>query len=118
MEYWMFTLFNILFAILATLLDIYVLESSIVSTIYSLATIIPGLAVTVRRLHDVGKSGWMILVGLIPLVGFIWLLILYVTDSDAGTNEYGVSPKEEFSLKQKVEKLGKTSDNEKEEEDF
>jgi uncharacterized membrane protein YhaH (DUF805 family) len=57
---------------------------------------IPGLAVAVRRLHDVGKSGWMLLIGLIPLVGAIWLFVLMVTDSDPGENQYGPNPKEEI----------------------
>jgi len=50
--------------------------------------------VSVRRLHDVGKSGWMLLIGLIPLVGAIWLLVLMVTDSVPGENQYGQNPKE------------------------
>jgi len=52
------------------------------------------LAVAVRRLHDVGKSGWMILVALIPIVGAIWLIVLMVTDSIPGENQYGPNPKE------------------------
>ena len=62
--------------------------------IYALAVLIPGLAVAVRRLHDVGKSGWMILITLIPLIGAIWLLVLLVTDSNLGENQYGQNPKE------------------------
>ena len=53
----------------------------------------PSLAVAVRRLHDIGKSGWMLLIGLIPLVGAIWLLILLLRDSEAGENKYGPNPK-------------------------
>jgi len=56
--------------------------------------IIPGLAVSVRRLHDVGKSGWMYFIVLIPLVGVIWLLVLMLTDSNPGENQYGVNPKD------------------------
>ncbi len=62
--------------------------------IYGLVVLIPGLAAAVRRLHDVGKSGWMLLVALIPIVGAIWLLVLLVTDSKPGENEYGPNPKE------------------------
>ncbi|MDY0077004.1 MAG: DUF805 domain-containing protein [Bacteroidales bacterium] len=69
-----------------------------ISGIYSLALIIPSLAVAVRRLHDVGKSGWMILIGLIPLIGFIWLLVLMVTDSKPGENQYGPNPKENMPV--------------------
>ncbi len=99
-EFWMFVLFNIIFAFVAMLLDrmfgvafegigygpFYIL--------YALAVLIPGLAVEVRRLHDIGKSGWWIFIALIPLVGAIWLLVLLVTDSQPGDNAYGPNPKE------------------------
>ena len=62
--------------------------------IYTLAVLIPNLAVSVRRLHDVGKSGWMCFIALIPLIGAIWLLVLMLTDSNSGENEYGANPKE------------------------
>ena len=58
-----------------------------------LAHFIPGLAVVVRRLHDVGKSGWFYLIALIPLIGIIWLLVLMCTDGDKGDNAYGPDPK-------------------------
>ena len=99
-EYWMFTLFNIIFAIVAMLIDNVVGTASpelgygVFYILYVLAMFIPGLAVSVRRLHDVGKSGWMILIALIPLIGVIWLLVLMVTDSNPGENEYGQNPKD------------------------
>jgi uncharacterized membrane protein YhaH (DUF805 family) len=99
-EYWMFFLFNIIFAIAATILD-NVLGIAMkgvaygpIYLIYLLAVIIPHLAVLVRRLHDVGKSGWMILISLIPIIGAIWLLVLLVTDSDPGENRFGLYPKD------------------------
>jgi len=99
-EYWMFVLFNMIFAIVAMILD-NVLGIAIEGVgygplygLYALVILIPGLAVSVRRLHDVGKSGWMILITLIPLIGAIWLLVLMVTDSDSGENEYGQNPKD------------------------
>ena len=100
-EYWMFTLFNIIFYITAMILD-NILGTAIEDVgwyglfyiLYALAVLIPSLAVLVRRLHDVGKSGWMILVSLIPLIGAIWLLVLMVTDSHPGENQYGPNPKE------------------------
>ena len=58
-----------------------------------LGTIVPGLAVAVRRLHDTGKSGWWLLIGLVPLVGAIILLVFFCIDSDPGSNQYGPSPK-------------------------
>jgi len=98
-EYWMFILFNLIFASIATVLD-NVLGLTIgefpygyLYFLYALAIIIPSLAVAVRRLHDIGKSGWMILVTLIPLIGAIWLLVLLVTDSKPGANQYGPNPK-------------------------
>jgi uncharacterized membrane protein YhaH (DUF805 family) len=69
-EYWMFVLFNIVFSSLASII------SPKISMLYSLFIFIPALAVTVRRLHDVGKSGWMLLIIFIPIIGPIWLLIL------------------------------------------
>ena len=54
---------------------------------------LPALGAVVRRLHDVGKSGWMYLIVLIPLIGVIWLLVLLTKDSQAGDNKYGANPK-------------------------
>lgn len=103
-EYWMFILFNVLFGIAATILDnILGLKFSsqspygFIYLIYSLAVFIPGLAVLVRRLHDVDKSGWWFFIALIPIVGAIWLLVLLVTEGTPGTNQYGVNPKENFN---------------------
>jgi len=62
--------------------------------VYVLVLFIPGLAVAVRRLHDIGKSGWMILIALIPVIGAIWILVLMLTDSKLGKNQYGENPKE------------------------
>jgi uncharacterized membrane protein YhaH (DUF805 family) len=99
-EYWMFVLFNLIFAIVAMILDnilgltVGILPYGVFYVLYTLAVFIPGLAVAVRRLHDVGKSGWMILIALIPLIGVIWLLVLMVTDSNPGKNQYGPNPKE------------------------
>ena len=70
------------------------LPYGMVYVIFYLAVLVPGLAVGVRRLHDVGKSGWMCLVVLIPLIGAFWLLVLYLTDSQVGSNKWGDNPKE------------------------
>lgn len=103
-EYWMYLLFNIIFLFAAAILDnILGLKFSpeipygFIYMIYALAVFIPGLAVTVRRLHDVDKSGWFVLIAFIPLVGAIWLLILYCMEGTPGTNQYGVNPKENFN---------------------
>jgi len=100
-EYWMFFLFNLIFAAAAMIIDnVTGLAMEKVGYgpfygIYALATLIPGLALAVRRLHDVGKSGWFLLIALIPIIGGIWLFVLVVTDSQPGSNEYGPNPKEE-----------------------
>ena len=99
-EYWMFALFNIIFLIVAIIID-NILGTTFgegsfygcIYLLYSLALIIPSLAVFVRRLHDVGKSGWWFFILLIPLIGAIWILILVCTDGDSGENIYGQSPK-------------------------
>jgi uncharacterized membrane protein YhaH (DUF805 family) len=98
-EYWMFTLFNVIFAIAAMIIDNVVglaikdVGYGPIYILYALATLVPSLAVSVRRLHDIGKSGWYILLGLIPCVGGIILLVFAVTAGDVGENEYGVDPK-------------------------
>ncbi len=109
-EYWMFTLFNILFAVGAILIDYtvgtnFLAGYGIFYMLYALATFVPGLGVTVRRLHDVGKSGWMILVGLIPLIGAIWLLVLLVQEGDRGINRFGPDPKDELNY-DRIEEIG------------
>ncbi|GLB52529.1 aminopeptidase [Neptunitalea chrysea] len=97
-EYWMFILFNIIFSIVAAILDMLLGtgldDVGVIRTLYSLVVFLPGFAVAVRRLHDVGKSGWMCLVGLIPLVGAIWLIVLMATDGEPGENKWGPNPKE------------------------
>ena len=99
-EYWMFALFNMIFGFIAIILD-NVLGIAMegvgygpIYILYVLAVFIPGLAVAVRRLHDVGKSGWMLLIALIPLIGAIWLLVLLFTDSQKESNKWGQNPKE------------------------
>ena len=68
-------------------------SQSVITMLMLLSAMIPGLPVAVRRLHDIGKSGWFLLLGLIPLVGGILLIIWFCQDSQPGKNEYGVSPK-------------------------
>lgn len=92
-EYWMFMLFNYLVMIAISLMEILLPFLAFLRLIYGLAVIIPDLSVTIRRLHDTGKTGWYYLVLLIPIVGFFWLLILLCTDSDLDNNQYGPNPK-------------------------
>jgi uncharacterized membrane protein YhaH (DUF805 family) len=58
-----------------------------------LAHMLPAIALTIRRLHDSGKSGWFYFVSMIPFIGNIWLLVLYCTDSEVNENKWGVNPK-------------------------
>jgi len=88
-ECWYFYLFDFLISIVLALIS-----EGILFGIYSLGTFIPGLAVSVRRLHDTNRSGWWLLIGLIPLIGGIILICFLVQDSQPGENKYGPNPKE------------------------
>ena len=100
-EYWYYTLMNIIIVVaLEILAGVCGMASSVLTiivglllVIYALGTLVPSIAVMVRRLHDVGKSGWWYFIALIPIVGAIWLLVLLCTDSQPGSNEYGMNPK-------------------------
>jgi uncharacterized membrane protein YhaH (DUF805 family) len=72
--------------------------TDVVSGLYTLVVFVPSLALSVRRLHDIGKSGWWMLISLIPLVGPLIVLFFMVKDSQPGTNEYGPNPKEAVLL--------------------
>jgi uncharacterized membrane protein YhaH (DUF805 family) len=98
-EYWYFALMNIIILIVAAVLDnllgttFGILPYGYLYLVVALAVFIPGLAVSVRRLHDVGKSGWFYFIVLIPLVGAVWLLVLFFTEGNQGENQYGSDPK-------------------------
>ncbi|MDX5630496.1 MULTISPECIES: DUF805 domain-containing protein [unclassified Brenneria] len=92
-EYWMFYLFNIIVSFVIAIIDSALGLNAILLLIYSLAILLPGLAVTVRRLHDIGKSGWWILISMIPVVGGIVLLIFTCQDSQPAENQFGANPK-------------------------
>jgi len=103
-EYWYFALFNILISILLGIIDGIIIVSSgldpntsigFLGLIYSLAVLIPGIAVSVRRLHDTERTGWWILINLIPIIGWIIFIIFAIQDSSPGENKYGPNPKEE-----------------------
>ncbi|CAK9883746.1 MAG: Inner membrane protein YhaI [Candidatus Erwinia impunctatus] len=95
-EFWMFTLINTIIALVLFMLFTVESLSSIVlvlSIIYLLATFIPNLAVTVRRLHDTNRSGWMLFVSCIPVVGYFIFLYFLCNDSTPGDNLFGGNPK-------------------------
>lgn len=92
-EYWYFFLF---YAVISIVLSALARNSSIfsfISGIVSLALLIPNLAVSVRRLHDIGRSGWYYLISFIPVIGQIIMIVWFCQDSVPGTNMYGMNPK-------------------------
>jgi len=104
-EYWYFILFYFIFSIIAATLDSLVInpmlgassteagQGGILQMIFALGLLIPSLALGIRRFHDIGKSGWWILIGFIPILGLLALIYFYVQDSQAGSNLYGENPK-------------------------
>lgn len=95
-EYWMFVLFNMIAMIILTVLDKVIGTEPLLYGLYSIAVLLPSLAVSIRRLHDSGKSGAWILIGLIPFIGAIVLLVFMCTDSQPNDNQYGPNPKATF----------------------
>lgn len=107
-EYWIYFLFYVVACAVLAIIDnmIFGASRSITSgagwsmsggfqpltSIFAVVSLVPGIAVTVRRLHDTGKSGWWALVGLIPLIGWIWVLFLCAAKSEPGANAYGDGP--------------------------
>jgi len=87
-EYWTFTLVNFVISIL-----LYGVGLDLLGGLFGIVILLPGIAVGVRRLHDIGKSGLWLLIGFIPVIGLIVLIYFFVQDSDLGSNIYGVSPK-------------------------
>jgi len=92
-EYWTFVLINLIVT-----LALYAIESlaggpGVLGGLYSLAVLIPSLAVSVRRLHDTNRSGWWLFIGLIPVIGSIVLLVFMLQDTQQGENPYGPNPK-------------------------
>ena len=109
-EYWMFVLVNVVIVIVLSVIDtllgtggfratagggsFYAANSlGLLSGLYTLAVLLPSIAVTVRRLHDTDRSGWWILLGFIPIIGGIILLVFYVLEGTRGPNRFGPDPK-------------------------
>jgi uncharacterized membrane protein YhaH (DUF805 family) len=97
-EYWMFFLFNLLISIGLSIIDtmtgaVNQWGLGLLSGLYGLAVLVPSIAVAVRRLHDTDRSGWWLLISLIPLIGVIVLLVFLLLDGTPGDNKYGPSPK-------------------------
>ena len=102
-EYWMFFLFNVLISLGLGVLDVVAgtysveYETGFFSALYSLLVLIPSIAVSVRRLHDTNRSGWWVVISLIPIIGVLVLFVFTCLDSQPGTNRFGVNPKEAAS---------------------
>ncbi|MEU1395649.1 DUF805 domain-containing protein [Micromonospora zamorensis] len=99
-EYWWFALFAVIVGIVAAILDSALgltfengSTTGFIGLVVNLALLLPTLAVAVRRLHDTDRTGWWVLIGLVPLVGAIVLIVFFVSDSTHGANRFGPSPK-------------------------
>lgn len=98
-EYWMFALVNALAILALSFWDgavgtyDYEIGGGLFSGLYSLLVLLPSLAVTVRRLHDTGRSGWWLLLAFLPLVGLVVMLVFLASDSEGGPNRFGPNPK-------------------------
>lgn len=109
-EFWFWTLFAIIISVVAMLVDGMIFpdlmtaqvtdagasfqsQGGPISLVVSLGLLLPGLAMAVRRLHDTDRSGWWLLIGLIPLIGLIVLIVWYVTEGTKGPNRFGADPK-------------------------
>jgi uncharacterized membrane protein YhaH (DUF805 family) len=98
-EYWMFTLVSVIVGLVLGLVDEVVFVGPGLSTtgwlhtIYSVAVLVPTLAVSARRLHDTGRSGWWLLIGLIPLIGVVVLIVFFALEGRRSCNAYGPDPK-------------------------
>jgi len=99
MEYWMFVLFSAIVSIVLSIVDAMLSLNApggfgLLSGLYSVAVLIPSIAVAVRRLHDTNRSGWWIFIGIIPVLGWVALIVFMFLDSTPGDNKYGPNPKE------------------------
>ena len=99
-EYWFFSLFNLIIIIVLGVIDGMIGSNSasagmgLLGGIYMLSVLVPAIAVGIRRLHDIDRSAWWLLIILVPLIGAIVLFVFMVLDSSPGENQYGANPKE------------------------
>ncbi|MDO5050892.1 MAG: DUF805 domain-containing protein [Moraxella equi] len=93
-EYWFFVLVNFMVGVALGIVSPFINEWAVaLYWLYNLATFLPALGVSIRRLHDIGRSGWSLLVGLIPIIGPFIVLFWFATEGDDEENEYGYPPK-------------------------
>ncbi|MDD4180453.1 MAG: DUF805 domain-containing protein [Victivallaceae bacterium] len=93
-EFWIFWLFNFVIGMILGIIGKVIGMGGFLSGIYTLAVLIPVIAVTIRRLHDTGRSGWWILISFVPIIGSLVVLVLCALESQPGLNQYGPNPKE------------------------
>lgn len=102
-EYWTFFLFNFIISFVLGFIEGALGSQGIIAFVYILACLIPGIAVSVRRLHDTDRSGWWLLISFVPIVGAIVLFVFMAQDSKPGQNRYGINPKEETGINHPAE---------------
>ena len=93
-EFWNFFLFNLLAYIVLSILTAIVSDLAFLSYIYGLGVLVPSLGIGARRLHDTNKSGWLQLIGIIPIVGVIVLIVFWALEGTAGPNKFGADPRQ------------------------
>jgi uncharacterized membrane protein YhaH (DUF805 family) len=96
-QFWLYVLFYIIIVVIAVVIDALVFNSfeggiGVLQLLVALIHLIPSIAISVRRLHDTDRSGWWIFISLVPLIGAIWLLVLYCLDGTQGNNRFGPRP--------------------------
>ena len=92
-EFWYFILFNavvgvVLFTLAAAVASFFIY----IYYLYALAVMVPNIAVSIRRMHDIGRSGWWVLISLVPMIGSIWFIVLAALPSQLGSNQFGSNP--------------------------
>ncbi|HEX4251406.1 MAG TPA: DUF805 domain-containing protein [Pseudonocardia sp.] len=98
-EFWMFVLFSVIISIVLSFVDSLIFGrgpnggGGPLSLLYSLAVLLPSIAVSARRLHDIGRSGWWQLIGIIPIIGWILVIVWFATPGKAEPNQWGQNPK-------------------------
>ena len=92
-EYWFFVLFIIIISVVLGLVEGLIGTGGLLGIVFTLGTLIPSIAVGVRRLHDTDRSGWWLLIALVPVIGAIVLIVFYCLDGTAGANRFGADPK-------------------------
>ena len=95
--FWRFVLVNLVISIVLSILaQVIGVVAWLAYVLYGLALIVPGIAAGVRRLHDTNKTGWLVLIGLVPILGLIVLIVLFAIEGDEQPNDYGPVPNDVY----------------------